>query len=81
MSSFSYWIAEVLIDIFAQYSLNPCGNLVDHNTVKFGSGAGPKLSNVCNTRNEFLVTNGNPSVDIPAIDSVTQVGSPENNSL
>ena len=57
------------------------GKRVDHNTVKFGSGAGPKLSNECKKRNEFLVTIGRPSIPTPPIDSVTQVGSPENNSL
>ena len=62
-------------------SLNASGSLVDQRTVKFGSGAGPKLSNVCKKRNEFFVTNGRPSRAIPPIDSVTQVGSPLNNSL
>src|SRR5690625_133877 len=81
ISSFSYWIALVSIDIFAQYFLKFVGNSVDHKTVKFGSGAGPKLSNVCKKRYEFLVTSGRPSSAIPAIASVTQVGSPLNNSL
>jgi hypothetical protein len=30
---------------------------------------------------EFFVTSGRPSIPTPPIDSVTQVGSPENNSL
>ena len=63
------------------YLLNPSGNLVDHRTVKFGSGAGPKFSNVCKILNEFLVTNVLPSIPIPPILSVTQTGSPLNNSL
>ncbi|CAC6893428.1 Uncharacterised protein [Staphylococcus aureus] len=81
MSSFSYWIELVLILIFAQYVLKLSGKRTDHNTVKFGSGAGPKLSNECKKRNEFFVTSGRPSIPTPPIDSVTQVGSPENNSL
>ena len=36
----------VSIDIFAQYSLNGLGKLLDHKIVKFGSGAGPKLYRV-----------------------------------
>ena len=57
------------------------GKRVDQRTVKFGSGAGPKFTNVCKKRKLFLVTNGRPSSPTPAIDSVTQVGSPENNAL
>ena len=49
------------------------GNLVDHKTVKFGSGDGPKVYNVLSTLNEFLVTKVLPSNPIPPIDSVTQV--------
>lgn len=45
--------------------------------MRFGSGAGPKLSSECKKRNEFLVTNARPSIPTPPIDSVTQVGSPE----
>src|SRR3954451_13133877 len=70
-----------LIDIFATYFLNASGNLVDQRIVKFGSGAGPKLSNVCKKRKELFVTNGRPSSAIPPIDSVTQVGSPLYKSL
>src|SRR5690606_7012267 len=76
MSSFSYWIALDLIDILAAYFLKASGSLVDHSTVKFGSGAGPKLSNVFKKRKEFFVTSVRPSNAIPPIDSVTQVGSP-----
>jgi formate C-acetyltransferase len=47
--------------IFAQYVLKLSGKRTDHNTVKFGSGAGPKLSNECKKRNEFFVTSGRPS--------------------
>ncbi len=49
MSSFSYWIELVLILIFAQYVLKLSGKRTDHNTVKFGSGAGP--SHVMSVRN------------------------------
>ena len=65
----------------AQYCLKLWGNLLDHKTVKFGSGAVPKFSNVWRYLNEFFVTKGLPSIPTPPIDSVTQVGSPENNSL
>ena len=34
---------EVLIDNLVVKFLNPSGSLVDHRTVKFGSGAGPKV--------------------------------------
>ena len=61
--------------------LNPSGSLVDHNTVKFGSGAGPKFSNVCKILKEFFVTKVLPSIPIPPILSVTHTGSPLNNSL
>ena len=81
MSSFSYCIAEVDMDTCAQYLLKFMGRLVDHSTVRLGSGAGPRFSSVCSTRNEFLVTSVLPSTPMPPIDSVTQVGSPENSSL
>ena len=32
------YIDDVFIDKFAVYFLNPSGSLVDHNTVRFGSG-------------------------------------------
>src|SRR5690625_5737301 len=71
----------VSIDIFAQNFLKLLGNFSDQRTVKFGSGAGPRLSNVCRNRNEFFVTSGVPSLAIPPMHSVPHVGSPENNSL
>ena len=70
-----------MIDILLVNFLNPSGNCVDHSTVKFGSGAGPKFCNVCNTLNEFLVTNVLPSNPIPPILSVTHTGSPLNRAL
>ena len=79
ISSFSYWIDEVLIDILAQNLLKFTGNLLDQSTVRLGSGDVPRLVNVCRYLNEVFVTKGLPSTDIPARDSVTQVGSPENN--
>src|SRR5690606_23042211 len=81
ISSFSYWMALDLMDILAAYFLKFSGNCVDQRMVKFGSGAGPKLSNVCKKRKEFFVTIGRPSRAIPAMDSVTQVGSPLKSSL
>ena len=33
----------------AQNFLNGSGSFSDHNTVRFGSGAGPKLYKVCST--------------------------------
>ena len=57
------------------------GNLSDHKTVKFGSGAGPKFVNVCKILKEFLVTKVLPSTPIPPTLSVTQTGSPLNSSL
>ena len=79
-SSFSYWTASVNIDIFAQYFLKFSGNFSDHKIVMFGSGAVPKLINVCKYLYDVFVTNDLLS-SIPPIDSVTQVGSPANNSL
>ena len=78
MSSFSYWIDEVLIDILAQNFLKFCGSFLDHRTVILGSGAGPRLSRVCRYLNDVFVTIGTPSIDTPPMDSVTHVGSPEN---
>ena len=46
ISSFSYWIESVKIDILAQYFLKFCGKSFDHKIVKFGSGEEPKLINV-----------------------------------
>ena len=61
--------------------MNAFGRLTDHKTVKFGSGAAPKFSRVWRILNEFLVTIVLPSILIPPMLSVTQTGSPENNSL
>ena len=74
-------MADDSIDILAAYSLKFRGNLGDHRTVRFGSGAGPKFDKVCKNLKEDFVTNGLPSKPTPAIASVTHVGSPENNSL
>ncbi len=80
ISSFSYWIDEVSIDTWAEKSLKPCGSCADQKTVRFGSGAGPRLYSVCKKRNEVLVTRVRPSSPMPPMASVTQVGSPENSS-
>ena len=69
------------MDKSAQKSLKLLGSLVDQRTVIFGSGAGPKFISVYNIRYEFLVTKVLPSIPIPPMDSVTQTGSPLNNSL
>jgi hypothetical protein len=42
-SSFSYWMALVSIETWAQNRLKPSGSAGDHSTVRFGSGAGPRL--------------------------------------
>src|SRR5678815_4143510 len=80
-SSDSYWIALVSIDAFTANRLKPSGSRVDQNTVRFGSGAGPRLLSVCNMRNDVLVTSVRPSSPMPPIDSVTHTGSPENSWL
>lgn len=69
------------MEYLAQNSLNFFGNRLDHNTVKFGSGAGPMLDSVCNIRNDVLVTKVRPSIPIPPTDSVAHTGSPANKSL
>ena len=79
-SSLSYWIDEVSIDTFALKSLKPWGSRSDQNTVRFGSGAAPRLYSVCRKRNELFATSDRPSLPMPPIDSVTHVGSPENSS-
>ncbi len=79
-SSDSYWIDEVSIETLAQNSLKPRGRSADHSTVRFGSGAGPRLYRVCRKRNELLVTSVRPSSPMPPMLSVTQVGSPENSA-
>ena len=38
-----------------QYFLKFSGKFFDHNTVKLGSGAGPRLIRECKTLKEFLV--------------------------
>ena len=40
---FPYWMAEVSIETLAQNFFQFSGNLSAHSTVKFGSGAGPRL--------------------------------------
>ena len=69
------------MEISAQYFLKLEGSFFDQSTVRLGSGAGPRLSSVCRIRKEFFVTSVRPSTPMPPIDSVTQVGSPENSSL
>src|SRR5690625_7365855 len=71
-------MADVSIETWAQKFLKPSGSSFDHSTVRFGSGAGPRLYRVCKKRNEVRVTSGRPSSPMPPMDSVTQVGSPEN---
>jgi len=77
-SSDSYWIELVSMETCAQNRLNPSGSPGDQSTVRFGSGAGPRLYRVCRQRKLVRVTSGRPSRPMPPIDSVTQVGSPEN---
>src|SRR5690554_2694557 len=72
---------DVSIETFAQNCLNPCGKSLDHNTVKLGSADVPRLYSVCKYLKLVFVTSDLPSLFIPASDSVTQVGSPVNNSL
>jgi len=69
------------MDVFTANRLKPSGSRVDQNTVKFGSGAGPRLLSVCSMRNDVLVTSVRPSSPMPPIDSVTHTGSPENSWL
>ena len=69
------------MEVFAQNFLKFNGSLVDHSTVRFGSGAGPRLVRVCRKRKDILVTMWRPSMPTPPMDSVTQTGSPENRSL
>ena len=42
-SSDSYWIALVSIDVLMAKRLKPSGRRGDQNTVRLGSGAGPRL--------------------------------------
>jgi len=42
-SSFSYWIALVSMDTLLAKRLKPSGSAGDQNTVRFGSGPGPRL--------------------------------------
>ncbi len=67
--------------IFAQYFLKPSGRNLLQSTVRLGSGAVSRFVRVWRKRKEFFVTSVLPSVPIPPIDSVTQVGSPPNSSL
>ncbi len=69
------------MDVLAQNILNFSGSLVDHSTVKLGSGAVPRLFRVCRNRKDIFVTMCLPSIPTPPMDSVTQVGSPENRAL
>ena len=69
------------MDTFAQNALKGSGNCFDQRTVKFGSGAGPRLYNVFKKRYVFLVTSVFPFYIIPPRDSVIHIGSPPNNSL
>ena len=73
---YPYSIDEVFIESDVTYLLNPSGNLSDHNTVRFGSGAGPIFSSECSNLNEFFVTSVLPSIPMPPMLSVTQTGSP-----
>ena len=70
-----------MIEVLAQNFLKFAGSFVLHRTVMFGSGAGPRFSSVWRYLNEVFVTIGTPSIETPPIDSVTQVGSPENSEL
>src|ERR1700751_2835770 len=56
------------------------GNSGEYQIVRFGSGAGPRLEGVGRKRNVVFVTSARPASPIPAIDSVTHVGSPANRS-
>ena len=80
ISSFSNWIALVSMATCAAKRLKPSGRRGEYQMVRFGSGAGPRLYRVCSIRKLVLVTSERPSSPIPPIDSVTQVGSPENSS-
>ena len=69
------------MEVLAQKRLKFLGNLVDHSTVRLGSGAVPRFSRGV----EIAVGHFGyhmPPVDPHApMDSVTQVGSPENRAL
>ena len=80
-SSDSYWIALVSIDVLIAKRLKPSGRLGDQKTVRFGSGAGPRLYRVCSMRNALFVTSVRPSSPMPPTTSVTHTGSPEKSSL
>src|SRR5215213_713038 len=73
-SSFSYWMELLSSDTCAQNRLKPSGNAGDHRTVRFGSGAGPRLYSVCRYRSDVSVPKLRPPAPIPPIASVTQVG-------
>gem|GEM_PF-4029297 len=80
-SSFSYWIADVLIDTLAQNCLKFCGRYFDRKTVIFGSGAGHKLYKLCKNLKDVFVTLCLFHLKEPARDSVVHVGSQANISL
>ena len=60
----------------SQKFLNGSGKETDQSTVKLGSGASPSYTGMKNLKLLF-VTKVLPSMPIPPIASVTQVGSPE----
>ena len=80
-SSDSYWIALVSIEVLMAKRLKPLGRRSDQNTVRFGSGAGPRLYSVCSMRKAVFVTSVRPSSPMPPRVSVTHTGSPENSAL
>src|SRR6185503_15537206 len=68
--------ALVSMATFAENLRKLSGRRGEYQMVRLGSGAGPRLYKVWRKRKLLLVTSGRPSSPIPAIDSVTQVGSP-----
>ena len=76
-SSDSNWRALVSMATWEANFLNGSGSFGDQKTVRFGSGAAPRLYRVFRARKVVRVTSGRPSAPIPPIDQVTQVGSPE----
>ena len=69
------------METLAQKLLKASGRFPAHSTVRFGSGAGPRLYSVWSMRKELRVTRVRPSSPMPPMDSVTQVGSPEKRLL
>src|SRR6478672_5819962 len=80
-SSDSYWMELVSMDTFVAKRLKASGRLGDQNTVRLGSGAGPRLYSVWSVRKADLVTSVRPSSPWPPTTSVTQTGSPEKSWL